>query len=537
MIKRGVRLLILGDYPAVRAELRNRLALEDGIQVVGEGTRAEMLSLTAARQPDLLLIDLDADPRQPTRFDSAAAIRQIKQQSPRTAVFTLSICDAPDQSLPDLSSADRFFTKGRDTGQLAGSIRNFVFDPERKLEMEQTTSIQTNVFPREQAAAVVKPAAGSRLAYIDMIRAVMMVLVIMVHAAVTYGSLGDWTYVDPVQDELTSIFLSIFVLCSQAFFMGLFFFFSGFFTPGSYDRKGVLGFWKDRLLRLAIPTALYTWVLCKVPNYIDEVANNGMQLSFGQYFTSYFFREQDEGPTWFLFALLLFSLGFSLWRLATRKANLAEKLSRIPAPGTRTLLLTGLVMGVCTFVISQWITLGESYDVFDIFSFKVQWFPTYIILFAAGAVAYRSGWMEQLPAKNLRFWAIGSLVLIVALPVLMIGGGAADGQIDTFMTGLNWRCASLSLWFGLAAVTFSMALTLWLRKLVQPGNRLAAAAGPNTFAIYLIHPLILVPICYGLSFSGLPASIKFVLASVATVLICYIVSLGLRRIPGVKAVL
>jgi peptidoglycan/LPS O-acetylase OafA/YrhL len=404
--------------------------------------------------------------------------------------------------------------------------------------MQTTKELQFKTVGQAEQAVRAPAKAASRLAYIDMVRVVLAILVIMVHAAVTYGSLGDWTYEDPVQDEFSAIMLSFFVIICQSFFMGLFIFFSGYFTPGSYDRKGLLPFWKDRLLRLGLPMALYTLVLCKFPNYINEVANNGMQLSFGQYFVRHFWLELDEGPTWFLFALLIFSAGYTLWRLATRKATgLGAHLNRLPAPTTRSLLIAALVMALFTFLVSLVWPIGEMYDVFGIFSLQLQFFPTYILLFIAGTLAYRSQWLEQLPGKSIRFWSWLSLVLAILLPVLLMLGGAADDQLNAFMTGMNWRHVVLSLWLGLACISFSMTVTLWARDHARSDSRLIAFAGPHTFTVYLIHPLVLVPVTLGLSYLVLPGLVKFGIASIITVGLCFLLAYVLRRIPGLKAIL
>ncbi len=167
----SIRILILGDYPAVRAELRNRLDLEEGFDVVGEGTAAEALTLAAALQPDLLLVDLDAAPRQ---MDGAQGdlnlmetLWQVKCQYPRMAVFALSIDDFPAGFRPVFTAVvDRSFTKGSGTGQLAECIRNFRFEYERKLEMEQIGTIRTNALSREKPPPLPRR-GGLRFPYID----------------------------------------------------------------------------------------------------------------------------------------------------------------------------------------------------------------------------------------------------------------------------------------------------------------------------------------------------------------------------------
>ena len=149
--------------------------------------------------------------------------------------------------------------------------------------------------PAIQSGAQVK----TRLGYIDQIRVILIVLVVMVHAGVTYGSIGGWFYVEPGSDGLTSALLSLFVTLCQSFFMGLFFFISAYFTPGSYDRRGAGGFWKERLLRLGLPFALFSVLLAKYPMYIYSTRNgsySGSLLAFARDHWGQF----DAGPTWFL---------------------------------------------------------------------------------------------------------------------------------------------------------------------------------------------------------------------------------------------
>ena len=406
--------------------------------------------------------------------------------------------------------------------------------------MQKITSVQTEIFSQAKPMVGVKVKAETRLAYIDILRMILIILVIMVHAAVTYGAFGDWTYHDRtlVEDEITGILLSLFVFACQSFFMGLFFFFSGYFTPGSYDHKGLARFWKDRLLRLAIPMVIYTWFLSRLPNYIDGVANEGVTQSFWQYSARTFLTDADGGPTWFLFALLVFSIAYTLWRIASRRMNLdLSWASHLPAPGTRALLALALVISAAMFTIAQLTTIPQAYEALGAFNLLLAFFPAYILLFAGGMLAYRNQWLSRIPGKLLRFWAWFSAALVVILPAYLILGGAIDGGLDPFLGGLTWQCAGMCLWFGCACIAFSTTLTLWLRDRILPQNKIAAVAGPNTFAVYLIHPLLLVPICYGLSFIALPAMVKFGLASAFTVVLCYLLAEVLRRLPGVRAIL
>jgi glucans biosynthesis protein C len=391
---------------------------------------------------------------------------------------------------------------------------------------------------KEEANTEISTAASKsgRLAYIDVIRMVLIILVIMVHTAVTYGSAGSWTFLDTkATDLMTAALLTFFVIYCQSFFMALFFFFAGYFTPGSFDKKGILKFWKDRLIHLGIPMVLYTFFLSRIPNYMDEVANHGYPYTFWQFSLNTFLKEADEGPTWFLFALLAFSIGYTLWRLIAKRIQPFTK--QIPAPNSATLIGVGIFMAAAMFVVAQFLPIIETYNVFRIFSLLLAFFPFYIVLFIGGILAYRNDWLNNLPANMLSFWKWFSLALLLSMPVLIIGGGAFEIGIDPFMSGMNWRCALMSLWFGLSCISFSITLTLWIKSIVKSGNRLATFVSPNTFTVYLIHPIILVSISFLLIRYTFHPLLKFVIAASSTIIICYALAEVLRRIPVVKEIL
>ncbi len=406
----------------------------------------------------------------------------------------------------------------------------------------QTTSNSLSAAALEPTVAEPAARAGviARLGFIDAVRLALTIMVIMVHAGVAYGGIGSWTYEDPVQDELTAVLLSLFIISAQSFFMGLFFFFAGFFTPASFDRKGAAGFWKDRLIRLGIPMLLYTFFLSSIPNYLNAVANQGLRMGFWQFFRVYFWRSPDEGPTWFIFALLVFSAGYTLYRLIKRTAQPAGGL-KVKFPGLTALLTIALVMAACTFAVAQWLPLGEMFDILGIFSLQLQFFPTYIILFVAGILARRNEWLDHLPLRSVRGWGITSALLLIALPAFMILGGAADNKLDLFMSGLNWRCVVMSLWLGLACISFSMTITLatkkWLDKASLSGRRLARIGAEGNYTAYLLHPLVLVPLTHWMSQLNLPSMLKFLIVAALTTLICYGLAPLLRRLPGLQHVL
>lgn len=403
--------------------------------------------------------------------------------------------------------------------------------------MTTASEIRNQSIPQARSAAIAKPVA--RLNYLDSLRAILISLVIALHTAITYGAIGDWTYVDPAESEIAAILLTFVTTIVQAFSLGLYFFISGYFTPRSYDRKGILQFWKDRLLRLGVPLLVYTFALSRIPQYIAGTARGEISGTFWDFFRRTFITGADEGPTWFIFALLLFLIGYTIWRLATRSTS-SQKLAwtkRLNVPGKKGILAFGLVISVLMFVIGLKSSINDTLEIFGIFNLMTIFFAQYILFFIAGILASRNDWLARFNGKDLRFWAWLTLGLFLMMPVLFFAGGAASGSVDTFTGGFYWQSAAFMLWIGLFSVSISMTLILWLRDRKQPQSRVMAFAGPNSYGVYLIHPLILIPLSVAVSSLSIHPLLKFAIVLPIVVVLCFLAADGLRRIPGVKAIL
>ncbi len=324
--------------------------------------------------------------------------------------------------------------------------------------------------------------------------------------------------------------------------MGLYFFLSGVFTPGSYDKKGPWKFWKDRVIHLVIPMLVYTFAISRIPNYLDEITNNGLKLSFWQFSLKTFWNDADAGPTWFIFALLGFSILYTLFRmisqwLAKKSENKKSWIERIEAPGTPALLIIAVMMSIGMFLVGQTTSILHSFRVFNTFPLILGFFPFYVVLFFGGVLAHHNNWLGEWKASMLKFWGWFSIGLVVILPVFLISTGALTMDLEVYFTGFSLRCAGLCLWLGFACVSFGLSLTLWMREHVKPGSKLASFAGTNSFAVFLIHSPILVAVSVWISRYTWHPMLKFLIASVVSVVVCFIVADLLRRIPLVKKVL
>ena len=96
------------------------------------------------------------------------------------------------------------------------------------------------VLPQSFGAEINLP-KPPRMFFIDNMRIILIILVIVGHMAITYGApIGDWYYHEV--GEVSTIFSILTILLlgiGASFLLGLFFMIAGYFSPGQLKRKGV----------------------------------------------------------------------------------------------------------------------------------------------------------------------------------------------------------------------------------------------------------------------------------------------------------
>ena len=169
---------------------------------------------------------------------------------------------------------------------------------------------------------------------------------------VTYGGTGWWYYIETTPVDTFSIIffttLSSIGGLFQAAFMGLFFLLGGYFTPKSYDRKGVRSFWKERLLRLGIPILLYVVIINPIMIYSLSALGIypwSLPNSLLDFLTFW-------GPMWFLTVLILFTASYTLWRQVTKVDSVQRRIPKeFSIPKYIYLLLFAIGLGFGTFLL------------------------------------------------------------------------------------------------------------------------------------------------------------------------------------------
>jgi len=356
---------------------------------------------------------------------------------------------------------------------------------------------------------------------------------------VTYSGLGSWYYHEgAVLDMVSKLVFFAYEILSQAFFMGILFFIAAVFVPGAYDRKGPRRFIVDRLVRLGVPTLVFMLIIHPLTMYIlerDGVATLGPR-GFWAWYGPHLVRGaflSDSGPLWFAFALLAFSIlyGLGRWLIemvrgpATARTPGAEPEARAVHIGA---ILLMVAIGTGSFFVRLVQPIGTSW-----MNMQVCFFAQYIVLFAAGLWAGRTGFLQTFPVAAGRTWLVLAFALGVPTWFLLMGfGGALRGGESLFLGGWHWQAAAFAGWEALFCVSISLGLIALFR---EKGNVRTTATGllaDTCFGIYVFHTPVLVGASMLLRAVALYPVAKALVAGASAWAVSLVIAWLVRRIPA-----
>ncbi len=401
--------------------------------------------------------------------------------------------------------------------------------------MSQISS-QTTEKPQVQAATPI----ASRLFFIDHLRAALVILVVLHHLAVVYGEGLSFWYVDPPKnaESLGGFALVLFVLFNQAWFMGALFLLAGYFTPGSFERKGTGSFLKSRLIRLGIPLVIWILILNPFSNiglFLDPVRWISDPLTWQNYWRMYP-EFIGLGVAWFLALLLIFSFGYAAWRWLTRNRQPSAK-SEYSPPSYLGIGIFILALALVTYLVRVIVPIGKTVLDFP----TLAYLPQYLSFFIVGIIAYRRDWFRTLTG---RIGTVGFVIAVVAtlllfpIPILGMLGGSMR-----FLGNGSWPSAVYALWDTAFAVGMTLASITFFRRYFNEKSRLGSFLSQQSYAVYVIHSPIIVVLAYvfylALASMGIDLGpiLKFSIAAIIMVPICFVIAYLIRKIPGVSRVL
>jgi glucan biosynthesis protein C len=358
--------------------------------------------------------------------------------------------------------------------------------------------------------------SGPKLLYINNLRIVLITLIVMLHIAITYGAEGSWYYKEHTGDVLSAVLLTLFTAVVQSFVLGFFFMISGYFTLGSYFRKGARTYLKDRFTRLGIPLVIYFFGINPLIVYTLYIRSLGYSVPLQNFF--------GTGPLWFVQALLIFCFGYTFWKkLSPEKVS---ELKQQPPPQSRQILVFVLMLSLANFVVRIWWPIGESFS-----NLQFGFFPGYVSLFAIGIIASENKWFDSFADSVGMRWLKLAAPAIFLFPVIGVLGGALE-DITPFLGGVHWQSLAYSLWEAFVGTGLIAGIFVLFRRKFDSQTRFTKNLSDNAYTVFIIHAPVIVFFSYAIRGLLIHPLLKFALVSVVGVSLCFAIShFIVRRIP------
>jgi glucan biosynthesis protein C len=405
----------------------------------------------------------------------------------------------------------------------------------QRSEVMTTSSINAGNADAQHSVTQVQSSPGARLFFVDNLRILLIVLLILYHAAITYVAPGYWYYSETPSSEFAVLVLSLFTGVTQPFFLAFFMMISGYFTPGSYDRKGPGSFFKDRLLRLGIPLVFYAIVIDPLIKYAVAVNVEGFGGSLWEFLTGYVgdYHGLSIGPLWFVETLLIFSGAYALWRLAT-PAPAVRQHTDSSAPGNLAIAGFALLLGVVTFAVRIWLPVGWWFGPLQL---PASDMPQYIALFIVGVVAYRRNWFMQISKAKGRLWLGVAIAAVVLQPIVWGVAGVFKGDVAPLLGGVHWQSLVFSVWQQFLCMGMVIGLLVLFRERLNHQGSLSKAMAASAYTVYIIHAPVLVFLSLAFQSVETLSLIKFALIAPIAVALCFLLAGVVRKLPLARDIL
>ncbi|GMH97635.1 hypothetical protein TrVE_jg9440 [Triparma verrucosa] len=216
-----------------------------------------------------------------------------------------------------------------------------------------------------------KPTKSERLYYLDNLKIFLTIIVIFHHQTCSFVGAG-WYFNIGNYTSSFQAFGNALLGMNQSYFMCVFFFISGYFTPTSFEKKGRELFLRDKFKRLGIPYMLFAYVLSLVLGTIyQSFAGHGATLN----------PTPNPGPLWFVGWLLVFNYAYAC----------TDHSSPTIMPTPTPFQMLGWTFGLN---ILQFVLIALMGGTFAFMPLTLGSLPFDIMYFYGGCIAKRNKWLE-----------------------------------------------------------------------------------------------------------------------------------------------
>lgn len=352
-----------------------------------------------------------------------------------------------------------------------------------------------------------------RLHSLDSLRAIMMLLGLVIHSAVTYGVLDlgkTWIIKDPKTTSLSNDFIAILI---HTFRMPIFFIVAGFFGAMLFYERKPLEMIKNRVSRIVYPFLVFVLILWPIFifafNYTKLVfleSNTPLKETLAMFSNSFAFIPKHTFHLWFLYYLSLITGVSVLLALILKKSpKLTSKISKtfnwlIQKPIIRIFVFSGL-----TFLI--YLALGISkIETSASFIPSFNTFIFYFFFYIIGWILFKS--KHQLVSLMRLDWVSTILGMILFLIYFLMNRSLSNELIIIL--------SSLIVWLFIFGIT-----GLFIRYASKHSLKMRYISDAS-YWVYLIHlPLTAIIPSFLVNWE-VPSTIKFLTVLTSTITICFV---------------
>ena len=359
----------------------------------------------------------------------------------------------------------------------------------------------------------IQPQKTERIHSLDSLRAIMMLLGLVIHSAITYSVFDfveGWPLKDPSNTHLSNDFIVYFI---HSFRMPIFFVVAGFFGSLLFYERKPLKMFNNRVSRIIFPFIIFLLLLSPLLIFASSYTQLIFDGSDTAYNTvaSYFsnlliFIPRGTFHLWFLYYLSIITFSSLILGLVFKKLpRLSKQISKsfswiITKPIRRILVFSGLLSIICfcmgTFDITPPFSLVPDSETFTFFFF----------FYMIGWILFKS---KHLLDHLMRFdW--GCFVLgFVLITIHFVSMSSLTLEINILLN-------SIIVWLLIFGIT-----GLFIRY-GSKHSQLMRYISDASYWVYLVHLFFTLIIPSFIVDWPLPATLKFLFVLMSTGVICFI---------------
>jgi len=356
---------------------------------------------------------------------------------------------------------------------------------------------------------------GKRLHWMDNLRTIIILLVVLYHVGGVYESAGLWGWFWIVDDPATITWVGILGIVFDIFMMPTLFFISGYLTPASLNNWTSWEFTVGKFKRLIIPWVIAVFTLIPIYKFIFLFSRNIPQEHWSTYF--HITNPNSQNWLWFLPVLFVFNILYMLFS----KANI-----RFPDISLKVAVLGIFLIG---FVYSFFIggMLGfRSWTLTPLIDFENERLLVYFLTFLLGALCFRRDVFAEKPQSKTLYTVVSSIAWIPVMAhiaVRLYPIFYSEGFSVTPLYRLIWW---FSFYLSLLCMMYVMVESFW--RYFDKTGRIWSELNKNSYGVFIIHVIVIGVIGTLLLNLGLPAVVKYLLLAVLTYLVSNLIVSGYR---------